>query len=429
MSAPKPFRTAKEVENVEAAKERFELRDALLAGHYLVVQPSGAKSWAIRYRRPLDRKTRKHTIGAYPKFDLGKAREAAKAALRAVAEGRDPAAERQEQQRKEAAGDAPGATVDRTFNRFLDRYAKVHTKPASWRETKRIFDKEVLPGWTGRPIEAITKRDVIELLDRIVDRGAPVLANRVLAAVRKFFNWCVDRDLIETSPCANIKPPAKEQSRERVLTDAEIVGVWKVADRDGYPFGAILKLLLLTGQRMDEVRELPTGKEVDLDAAIWRLPGDRTKNGRPNDVPLSDAALAVLKAVPRIDGAAFVFTTTGATPFSGVSKAKERLDRELLKELKAADPEATLAHFTLHDLRRTVATGLQRLGFSIEVVEAILNHKSGVLKGVAGVYARHDFADEKKLALQAWADHVAELVKPTGKTNVVKFPAGEAARG
>jgi integrase len=172
---------------------------------------------------------------------------------------------------------------------------------------------------------------------------------------------------------------------------------------------------------MDEVRELPAGKEIDLAKAIWHLPSERTKNGRANDVPLSDAALAVLKSIPPIEGAEFVFTTTGTTPFSGVSKAKDRLDREMLKKLQAEDTKATLSHFTLHDLRRTVATGLQRLGYSIEVVEAVLNHRSGSLKGVAGVYARHDFADEKRAALEAWADHVAHLLNPKA-AKVLKFP-------
>lgn len=429
--------TAASVAAFKAGGGRREVADSGCPGLYVVIQPGGRKSFALRFRSPVERdgkgqrKAKKLTLGPFSdgsdKVDsvpaigrpltLAGARSLANAALDEVARGIDPTHKRRatRQAEKHKAIAAAEDNVEVVFEKFMKRYAEVKTRESSWRETQRIFDTRIEPKWRGRSVQHILKRDVLDLLDGVMDDGAPILANRVLAVVRRFFNWTVERDILSWSPCAGVERPAEETSRDRVLTDIELGALWKAADDEGAPYGAIVKMLILTGQRVGEVRELPAGKEIDVKDKIWRLPEERTKNGRASDVPLSAAALAVLKSVPRIKDAKFVFTSTGSTPFSAMSASKARVDTALLNELRKADPKAKLPHWRLHDLRRTVATNLQKLGFPVEVVEAVLNHKSGTVRGVAAIYARHDYAAEKRAALDAWAKHVERLISPPGE--------------
>lgn len=390
---------------VKAAKAdgsaRREIPDAGAPGLYLVVQPSGARSWAIRYRaggRP-----RKMTLGRYPATSLAEAREAARTALAAVDRGDDPAAARKAER---AAGKAePDRDLVRTVaEEFLRRHASQNRTAA---ETARIFRREVLPRWGERKIHDIARRDVIEMLDAIADRGAPVMANRTLAAVRKLFAWAVSRDVIAASPAAGVKPPAAETRRDRTLTDDEIRAFWRATAEIGPPFGPLCRLLLVTGQRLGEVSGM-TEAEIDNPDAptLWTIPAARAKNARAHAVPLSDLARAALAEAPRIAGpAGFVFTTTGARPVSGFARAKARLDAAMAKRL-----DSDLAPWRLHDLRRTAASGMARAGARIEVVERVLNHASGSFAGVAGVYQRHEYRDEMRAALDAWAALLDRIV-------------------
>jgi integrase len=195
--------------------------------------------------------------------------------------------------------------------------------------------------------------------------------------------------------------------------------LWRAAETYAYPFGSLAMLLVLTGARRDELREAPWS-EFDLSAKQWALPAARAKNNREHIVPLSEAAIAILKDLPRLKGG-LLFSTTGNTPASGLSGAKARIDALMLAEMQKVDPKYKLAPWTWHDLRRTVASGLQRLGFPIEIVEAVLNHKSGTLRGVAGIYARHDYFDEKTAALEAWGRHISGLINPAA--NVLRLRA------
>src|SRR5262249_52759035 len=256
-------------------------------------------------------------------------------------------------------------------------------RPRTAREPGRLLRQQVLPRWGGRMVHEITRRDVLDALDRVVDGGAPIAANRVFAAVRKFFNWCVARDIIAASPCAGVKPPTAERARDRVLSDEELKLVWQAAGKVGSPFGPLVKLLALTGQRRDEVARM-RWDELDLDACLWTLPPVRTKNDKPHDVPLSAAAITVLKTVPRVTDSPFVLTTNGAAPASGYSKNKRRLDAQL---------PADMPSWRLHDLRRTAASGMARLGINLPVIEKVLNHASGSFAGIVSV--------DKDIALQA----------------------------
>jgi integrase len=372
--------TVKDVENKRPASARAEIPDDYMRGLYFIVQPSGAKSWAVRYR--LDGKSVKQTIGPYPTFDLKAARTAAAEALRAVAEGRSP-------KRREVG------TVADAVDRFLAEYGKKHWRPRHLYGATRYLQLYVVHEWGRQKLDNVTRADVRAMLGRIED--APVMANRVHSIVRKFFNWAVENDLIASSPVTGVRAPNPESSRDRVLTDDELKTVWRAAEREGYPFGPIVQMLILTGQRRSEVGGM-MWSEIDLKAGTWTLPRERVKNDRRHEVPLSRQAVAILEQLPRTSDK-YVFAGKGDGHFNGF-KAKERLD-------EAAGIEA----WTLHDLRRTAASGLAALGVNLTVIEKILNHVSGSLAGIVGVYQRHEFAEEKKKALQQWADHVDQLVR------------------
>jgi integrase len=389
--------TVAAIEKLKPGPTRREIPDGRISGLYLVVQPapSGRKSWAIRYRH--NGRTRKFTLEHCPPAALTKARRLAADALEAVAEGKDPAAEKRDQQRRAAGHDRD--LVRTVAERFIDRHCKANTREATWRETERIFKRDILPVWGNRLVGEISRRDVLDLLDRAVDRGAPVLANRVLATVRRFFNWCAERDIVAVSPCTGIRPPTAESSRDRVLSDDELRAVWRACEEIGWPFGAIVQLLIVTGQRREEVGKAAWA-EFDLDRKLWTIPRERVKNNTAHEVPLNGPALAVVKALPKIKSKAGYLFTTGEKAVSGYSRAKRRVDE------KAGLGEP----WTLHDLRRTAASGMARLGAPLPVIEKILNHTSGSFAGVVGVYQRHSFANEKRAALVGWGRHVEHIV-------------------
>jgi integrase len=426
--------TAKRIEHALPASNRQEIPDGLLVGLYLVVQPSGAKSFAVRYRHA--GQPRKLTLGAFPALTLETARDIGGKALRAVAEGRDPATEKQASkgEAKRAAAEAVRDQRDLFENvarDFIERHAMKNTRESTWRETVRILGfkqsptspavltdvgSDVLNAWRGQKVQDITKRDVISLLDTVKDR-APVMANRTLAAIRKLFNWCLARDIIQISPCTLIDPPATEHSRDRILADDELQLVWKAADGDGWPFGTLVKILVLTGQRLSEVSGM-RWDEIDLENKVWTLPPERVKNGQRHEVPLSNAAIEIISALPRIKTSkGFVFTTTNETEVSGFSRAKSRLDAAI----GAALPKNAklIENWTFHDLRRTTASGMARLGIQLPVIEKVLNHTSGSFRGIVGVYQRHSFSEEKRKALNAWSNFVQSVVSPRSRENIV----------
>jgi integrase len=429
--------TAVKVANVKPHPDkRIEIPDAGKPGLFLVVQPNGRKSWAIRYRRLSDRKTCKLTMDGFP--PLTAAHKWAQAALDRVAEGGDPSAEKQAKKR---AVQAPtlGAVGD-AFRFFMDRYTRTKRgrpiRESTRRETGRLlgFRRDpqrpdhwvesgggVLAKWKGKTVQSIRPDDVRELLDELVDADAGVKANRTLTALKTCFTWLHRRDpeALPRSPCDGIDDPAPESPRERTLSDVELAAVWRAAAAEGYPYGDMVRLLVLTGCRRDEARDAPWS-EIDLGAREWSIPGRRTKNGRDHLVPIVDQLASILEELPRIQGAGLLFTTTGETSISGLAKYKRRLETAVAKEL-GAEP----TRWTLHDLRRTLTTGLQKLGFPVEVTEAVLNHSGGVVSGVAAIYGKHDYRFEKEQALAAWARHVDAIV--SGKAaKVVAMRKAEA---
>jgi integrase len=408
------------IKNLPIPSKRHEEPDGKIGGLYLVVQPTGAKSWAVRYRA--EGKPRKLTIGAYPNVDLATARRRAQEALGDVAGGKDPAgAKKAAREARKTDREVEANRLDKVAATYVDRYVKREVGAAWGTEIERQLRVEVLPKLGHKHIGAITKSDVLNLLDEIVDRGSPITANRVHATLRQLFNWALDRDIIKTSPMPK-SAPAPEQARDRVLSPDEIRVVWRGLESIGWPFGDIGKLLLLTGARRDEIAA-GAWAEIDLEAKIWTVPAARSKNGEPHEIPLSDMAVDILKGLPRIDGKpGFVFTTTGRSPVSGFSKAKAAIDAAVLEMLEAGgEDRAPLPHWTFHDLRRTVATNLQQLGVRLEVTEAVLNHTSGSRAGIVGVYQRYKYTAEKRQALDAWARRLEMIVSGPDASNVVEF--------
>jgi integrase len=368
--------------------------DEDIKGFGLKITPAGRRTFLVQYRPAGDRRNpRKYTIGEYGSVTPHQARVEAQRVLAERAAGRDPQTEKQESKRRLKTDQ-----VDSLVAEFISRHV---AQNRTARETTRILHHDVLPHWGTWTIHEVRKRDVIALLDKVRERGALVMANRVLAVVRKFFNWCVGRGVLERSPCANIGVPTREQARHRVLSDEELGLVVAATRALGFPFGSIVELLALTGQRRDEVSRM-AWHHIDLDRHLWLIPPEHSKNGKPHTVHLSPQALSILQGVPRTG--TLVFSFDGTTQFQGFSKAKRRLDHV-----------SRVSDWTLHDLRRTVVSGMARLGVAPHVADKILNHQSGTISGVAAVYQRHEFMSERKEALHRWAQHVAKLIPPAAR--------------
>ncbi|MGY6282641.1 tyrosine-type recombinase/integrase [Methylorubrum extorquens] len=352
------------------------------------LRASGKATWVIRPPR-MGGASRIFTLGPANTLTLAEARTAARERLAKATLGDDPHAVRR--QARQQAAFTVGAVVGRHI-----AGAEGRLRPTTVYNMKNHLNVHWKP-LHGHPLSGLKRADVAARLGEIADQYGPHAANRARAVLSGFFSWAIGEGLAEANPVAGTNKAAAETARSRVLADPELAAVWKACEDDD--FGRILKLLILTGQRRDEVGEM-VWSELDLAGGLWSLPGERTKNRRPHDVPLSATALAILSDVPRWDGREFVFGR-GSGPFSGFGHAKARLD----KRTGIAVP------WRIHDLRRTFATGAARLGVTIEVVERAINHTSGTFGGIVGVYQRHDYAQEKRDAMDRWAVHVEALVK------------------
>jgi integrase len=405
------------------ARGRVEYFDAAYPSLALRVTEKGAKSWCVFYR--FRGRLRRFTIGAYPALKPAQARREAAAALDRVRQGVDPAEEkRSRRDQRPPEHETFGAMAQD----YLELHHKRNSRESTYSVTKRDFEKHAIPAWDKRPAASITRRDVIELIDRIVQRGAEVQANRTLARLRAFFNWALAKDRLAVSPATGIMLPTQEKERDRVLSDDEVRWLLPACDEVGWPFGPFAKLLLLTAQRRNEVARMERA-ELDLAGRVWIFPGERAKNARLHEVQLSQQAIDVLRSLPRI-GERFVLTTDGDRPVAGFSNAKRRLDAAMLKARRlslelpieneayrkatgiAADKPlpVEIPHWTFHDLRRTAATGMAGLNFPPHVVDKVLNHASGKIRGVARVYNRFEYREERRAALEAWGRYITALV-------------------
>lgn len=360
---------------------------------------SGAVSYVLQYRMGgRETSTRRYTIGNHGSpWTPATAREEAVRISLMIAQGIDPV-EADNQRRRIA--------IDLAFENYANQFI-ASCRRAGWRglveRSIRIYVKPVLG---KKPLPNIKRHDIISVLDHMPAQQA---ANRrnVYAVLRRLFAWAVSRGDIERSPMEGMEAPPPGKARDRWLSDPELVRVWQQSFHTNRHFGAIVRLLILTGQRREEVASL-SWEELDREERMWSLPGGRSKNGEPNNVSLGTFAISVLDEVARSDTwprRGRVFSTSSGAKFSAFSKGKAKLD-----ELVAEDGCGYLAPWRLHDLRRTLATGFQRLGVRFEVTEAVLNHLGGSRAGVAGVYQRYNWKQEKIAALDGWNDHIAMLL-------------------
>jgi integrase len=315
-----------------------------------------------------------------------------------------------------------GLATNSFGNAVIDYVAHAKTKQRSWVDVGRALgideNLKIIPGglaerWRDKPVAEIDGHDIFTLIEDVRHRGIPGRTRRVegttdaLAAVyharlSSLFSWLQSRRRITTNPVANVAAPDGPEARDRVLSDLEIAALWRATGGVGEPFGAVFKLLLLTGCRLNEIAQM-RWSELSEDGATLHLPAERVKNKRAHDVPLSALARNIIADVARIAESPFVFTVTGRSPVSGFSKAKARLDDAM-----------NIPPWRTHDIRRTVASGLQRLGVPLPVTEKILNHISGSFAGIVGVYQRHAYEEEQRVALERWAAHVENLAPGRG---------------
>ena len=384
---------AKPKRNAAGKLVRNEIPDRGCPGLYLVVEPTGTKSWAHRYRR--HGAPKKDTLGRAGEggLSLAAARHRVAAARHRLGQGLSPATAS-----AAPAGPVSNDSVEAAVASYLERYAYAKTRLNSAKATEYSFNRFVLPAWRGRPVASITRRDVIDLIEGIAAE-TPYAANRLLAALSKFFKWLAGRDVIPSSPVLGVERPHREVARERKLDDNELRALWHACEGEG-AFGAALRLLILTGTRRNEVSAMPWS-ELEDEQRRWRLPAVRSKNRQAHLVPLSRQARAIIRSQPQINGSEFVFTTDGRTPILGWAKIKRRIS------LKAGIDSET---WRLQDLRRGCASGMQRLGVRTEVIERALNHRGGHYRGIVGVYQVDPLEEEVRIALQRWGDHVEGLV-------------------
>lgn len=382
----------KKIISIKAKNKRQEFWDSYLPGFGMRVAPSGKKTFFVMCR---DKgKQRRLSLGCYPIITLAEARDAARDKLRLVSQGLPLEEKKQE-----------SITLEQVFKSFIERYAKKKNK--DWKGTEARLRNTLIKEYGTLDVRDITRANIIALLDKIVARNAPIQANRVHAGASKFFKWCIERGYIESNPVQYITKPAPENPRDRVLSDDELALIWDKAEKMKYPFGPLLQILILTGQRKGEVSGM-RWSEINIKEKIWLIPKERSKNGHAHAVPLSGKVLNILENVPRFLHSDFVFTTTGKTPVSGFGKLKSRLDKA-----------SGVNNWIIHDIRRTVASGMARLKVTPYVVEKILNHVSGTFSSVAGVYNRYGYDDEKREALQAWGNYILSNVVD-GKINHIR---------
>ena len=418
---PRKRVTSPTIQHLKTDKVQEDFWDTITPGFGVRVTKGGRKTFVVMTRvlEGGQWKKRRYTIGQYKEavasdaegLDLKTARDRAKAVIAAAGDGQDP----QEvlhptprDEKVERSADCFANMCDEFLKRYRTRQ-RTKPRPRTIVEMRRCISGKRFKDWEYKPITDITKQDVRNVLDSILDEGHDAHANKTLTVLKMLFNWAYDHDKITDVPTDRIKPPGAVTPRERTLTMPELVAVWNATHRergiDIHIHGDIVRILMLTGQRRNEVAGMQWS-EIDFDRRTWEFSRDRTKNKQPHVVPLSSAVLSILRRQLEDQKelgleSAYVFTTTGETPFSGWSRSKQRLDQR-----------CGVTDWRLHDLRRTVVTGMNDdLGIWPHVVEAVVNHVTGAAKrGVAGVYNRAEYLKERRRALERWARHLLNQV-------------------
>jgi integrase len=329
------------------------------------------------------------TLGAYPGVSLKLARDRAREVRAEVQRGGDPIQDRKrEEEERRLTGFASCA------QQYIEQYAMRRQK--AWKDTERVFRKFAVPAWGERPIKEIRRRDVVRLLDEIAET-TPHQANRLRICLSRMYKWLIEREVVETSPILGVAPRVKSRARSRILSEAELAALWIATERVGSPFGPAIRFLMLTGVRRSEGACL---RWEELDGNWAAMPASRMKGGRDFRAAMPDAAKAIVEGMPRI--CEYVFTTTGRSPISGWSKYKLRLDAIMTELLGEPVPD-----WRLHDLRRTLASGLAALGFRAEIIKRVLGHAAKSNDVTEAHYNWYNYDAEALAAVQKWAEHLA----------------------
>lgn len=415
--------TDKFIKSLKPAEKEYWKREG--QGFAIRVLPSGEKVWYYVFTFEGRKRFMRLKPGGYPDVTLSDAREAFDVAKVKLKNGIDPLAEKE--QGEEENRKAP--TVAKLVTEYIERHAK--RKKRSWAKDEAILNRDVVPVWGKRKAQDISKRDVVLLMDGIVDRGAPIMANNCFQIVRKMFNWAVEKDILKTTPCLGIKLPSTPVSRERALSEAEVKILWASLDRNDLNMSIeirrALRLILVTAQRPGEVAGMHS---TEIDGRWWTIPSERAKNGRTHRVFLTDLALELIGPLEVTD------TETGETKPRGyifptpIRKKDQPIGDTALpvavgrnlaipltdkngKPLYTADGKTAtenrlgIEHFTPHDLRRTAATFMAKAGEMDEVIDAVLNHAKG---GIIKVYNQYRYDREKQLALETWARKLKSII-------------------
>jgi integrase len=399
--------TDKKIKSLKPKDHVYDVREK--NGFAVRVFPSGEKSWVFIYT--YDGRKRRMTLGSYKTMSLAEARVKYNEAYKMLkVENKDPALIEQQER-----NDHRNAfTVQQLVDEYINKWAKQRKR--SWNEDQRLLNKEVIPRWGKRKAKEIIKRDVVLLLEDIVARGAPILANRAFACIRRMFNFAVERDLITSTPCTAIKAPAKENQRDRCLSQAEIKSFWENLDK-AYMSEATrlaLRLQLATAQRKGEILSAEWN-EINLDTKLWIIPDTKAKNGIKHRVPLSTLAIELLIKLKNITGKSrWLFPS--AT--SKLHMRGESVDRAVRRSSEKIFQQANIKYFTPHDLRRTAATHMTAMGIPRLVVSKILNHSDN---NITAIYDRHSYDAEKQNALEAWGSKIKQLIDRTeNSANIIE---------
>lgn len=399
-------RTAR-VETLPEGKSDHIVFDEKLGGFGLRIRAGGRKSWIAQYR--FGSRQRRFNLGVIEGKSATKARTEAADIFAKVRLGIDPQAERF------SAHDRASETFDALVEKYLAR-KELEMRVRSFREVRRHLEKHLAP-FSRRSIHSISRANIAERISTIAETSGVVTANRVRASLSALFSWGMREGLANDNPVARTNKAGEEQSRNRTLTDSEIVEVWNASDPET-DYGRIVRLLILTAQRREEVGGV-CDSELQLEGAtpIWTLPAARSKNGQSHDIPLVHLATSILRNTPRSGGRDLLFGERLDTPFQGWSRSRLMLQRRIDEE-RAAAGKPPQEPWRLHDIRRSVATRMADLGVLPHVIEAVLNHVSGSKAGVAGVYNRSSYGHEKRQALNMWAAHIETLVLHGQPSNV-----------
>jgi len=395
--------TALAVKNLKPRADRYAVPVGGARGLYANKLPSGHQSYSLRYR--FGGKTRNLTLDAG--LTLAEARASAAAAWVEIERGVDPAAKKREAKKaaKLVTTNATGDSIEKHAERFLELHARRKTGESNAKQAELALYRHALPAWRGRNVQDIRRRDIIEVVENIAhDQGHPIMANRVLGHLSKFFSWLVARDVISGSPCIGVERPKKEKARSRVLGDGEIRAFWATTTTLPVPFGDVYRLLLLSAARRQEVAEM-RWSELDVAAKLWRLPRERTKNDEGVALPLGPMAWSIIQAQPVIVGVDYVW---GARR-TGFSHVKPMLDAAM----------KPVAAWVTHDVRRTSRTLLARAGVIDAVAERCIGHKVG--SAISQIYNQHRYVEEMRHAFEALESLIDTIINPR-PAKVVSLP-------